>query len=148
VPFKILTDLYFNNKVKTLPPGSIGFFGCLDEIDMLINTPGLIQLERADVMTVVHAAEEATIVKVERRGENRIREIISNLKKFIPKDSAKLYSGAIFYVLGSDDMTLYDVNEIAETLYNSLDHNADIIFGATIDEKEYMMVKVVLILTK
>ncbi|MBU0502095.1 MAG: cell division protein FtsZ, partial [Candidatus Margulisbacteria bacterium] len=43
--------------------------------------------------------------------------------------------GVIFNVTGGSDLTLYEVNEAAEVIYNAVDPDANIIFGAVIDEK-------------
>ena len=43
--------------------------------------------------------------------------------------------GVVFNVTGGSDLTLYEVNDAAEVIYNAVDPEANIIFGAVIDEK-------------
>jgi cell division protein FtsZ len=148
MPFKILTDLYFSNQVKTIPLGAVGFFECLGEIERLINSPGLIKLDQVDVLTVVKGAKEAAIVKIEAGGGNKTGAIEKELAKLIPEDSAKMFTGAIFFVIGGEDLTLADVKAVAESIYQMLSTDATIIFGATIDEEANDYIKLMMILTK
>ena len=56
MPFKLLTDLYFDNKVQIIPSGAMSFFGYLYKLENIIKTPGLINLEEADLQTILFGA--------------------------------------------------------------------------------------------
>ncbi|NJL45871.1 MAG: cell division protein FtsZ, partial [Leptolyngbyaceae cyanobacterium SM2_3_12] len=56
-------------------------------------------------------------------------------------------SGAVFNVTGGTDLTLHEVNAAAEIIYEGVDPNANIIFGAVIDERMQGEVRITVIAT-
>ena len=46
------------------------------------------------------------------------------------------FKAVLFWIVGGEDMTLYDINEVAEEIYDICDPKAEIVFGA-IEEKDY-----------
>jgi cell division protein FtsZ len=56
-------------------------------------------------------------------------------------------SGAVFNITGGADMTLHEVNSAAEIIYEAVDPNANIIFGAVIDERVQGEVQITVIAT-
>ena len=67
----MLTDLYFNNRVQ-IPSGTISYFGFLDKLEQLIKTPGLIDLDEADLQTTIFGTTKITIVAIETKGRESI----------------------------------------------------------------------------
>ena len=104
-------------------------------ISDLITKPGIVNVDFADVRTVLQDAGSALMGIGTASGENRAAQaakmaINSPLLEF-SIDGAK---GILFNVHGGPDMTMLEINEAANIITESIDPNAKVIFGATIDE--------------
>lgn len=104
-------------------------------ISDLISKPGIVNVDFADVKTVLQDAGSALMGIGIASGENRATQaakmaINSPLLEF-SIDGAK---GILFNVSGGPDMTMLEINEAANVITESIDPNAKVIFGATIDE--------------
>ncbi len=104
-------------------------------ITELITVPGLINLDFADVESVLRGAGTAMMGIGEAEGENKTREaarraISSPLLDANVKGSKK----AILNITGGEDLTLDEVTEAAQVIQEALSDKADLIFGATIRE--------------
>ncbi len=104
-------------------------------ISDLINIRGLINLDFADIRTVMSAQGMAIMGAGIAEGENRSVEaaseaISSPLLENISIDGA---TGIIINVTGGSDLTLWEVNEASTLITEAADENAEIIFGAVID---------------
>ena len=104
-------------------------------ISDLITKPGIVNVDFADVRTVLQDAGSALMGIGTASGENRAAQaakmaINSPLLEF-SIDGAK---GILFNVHGGSDMTMLEINEAANIITESIDPNAKVIFGATIDE--------------
>lgn len=105
-------------------------------ISDLITVPGLINLDFADVRTIMFEAGSAMMGIGTASGENRAIEAAeAAISSPLLEETITGAKGIIFNVTGGSDLTLYEVNEAAEVIYNAGDPDANIIFGATIDEK-------------
>lgn len=105
-------------------------------ISDLITIPGLINLDFADVRTIMFEAGSAMMGIGSGSGENRAVEAAeSAISSPLLEETITGAKGVIFNVTGGSDLTLYEVNEAAEVIYNAVDPDANIIFGAVIDEK-------------
>lgn len=105
-------------------------------ISDLITVPGLINLDFADVRTVMYEAGSAMMGIGSGSGENRATEAAeAAISSPLLEETITGAKGVIFNVTGGSDLTLYEVNEAAEVIYNAVDPEANIIFGAVIDEK-------------
>ncbi|MFA6169213.1 MAG: cell division protein FtsZ [Candidatus Margulisiibacteriota bacterium] len=105
-------------------------------ISDLITVPGLINLDFADVRTIMFEAGSAMMGIGNGTGENRAVEAAEKaIASPLLEETITGAKGIIFNVTGGSDLTLYEVNEAAEVIYNAGDPDANIIFGATIDEK-------------
>ncbi|OGB87260.1 cell division protein FtsZ [candidate division WOR-1 bacterium RIFCSPLOWO2_02_FULL_46_20] len=105
-------------------------------ISDLITVPGLINLDFADVRTIMYEAGSAMMGIGTGSGENRAVEAAeSAISSPLLEETITGAKGVIFNVTGGSDLTLYEVNEAAEVIYNAVDPDANIIFGAVIDEK-------------
>lgn len=105
-------------------------------ISDLITVPGLINLDFADVRTIMFEAGSAMMGIGTSSGENRaVAAAEAAISSPLLEETITGAKGIIFNVTGGSDLALYEVNEAAEVIYNAGDPDANIIFGATIDEK-------------
>ena len=118
-------------------------------ISDLINIRGLINLDYADIRTVMASKGMAIMGTGFARGENRAMEaatmaISSPLLENISIDGA---TGIIINVTGGPDLSLYEVNEASTLITEAAHEDAEIIFGAVIDENMTDEVRVTVIAT-
>ena len=104
-------------------------------ISEIIIKPGLINVDFADVRSIMGRAGTALMGIGRASGKNRAIDaasaaISSPLLDF-SIDSAK---GVVFNVVGGTDMTLQEINAAAEIIYEAVDPNANIIFGSIVDD--------------
>lgn len=103
-------------------------------ISDLITVHGLINLDFADVKTVMANAGNALMGIGRASGENRAieaaQQAISSPLLEVSIDGAR---GILFNVIGGLDMTMHEINTVAETMTGAVDDGATIIFGATIN---------------
>ena len=103
-------------------------------ISELITIPGLINLDFADVRTIMSEGGAALMAIGTGRGDSRAQqaaeEAIHSQLLDISIDGAR---GILFNVTGSEDMSLFEVNEAAEIIRRTAHPDANIIFGAVID---------------
>lgn len=103
-------------------------------ISDLITVHGLINLDFADVKTVMSNAGSALMGIGRASGENRAieaaQQAISSPLLEISIDGAR---GILFNVIGGLDMSMHEINTVAETITTAADSDANIIFGATIN---------------
>lgn len=118
-------------------------------ISDLINIRGLINLDFADIRTVMREKGKAIMGTGAARGENRAviaatMAISSPLLENIKIDGA---TGIIINVSGGPDLSLYEVNEASTLITEAAHEEAEIIFGAVIDESLGDEVRVTVIAT-
>ncbi|HEX5796939.1 MAG TPA: cell division protein FtsZ [Candidatus Saccharimonadales bacterium] len=103
-------------------------------ISDLITVHGLINLDFADVKTVMSNAGSALMGIGRASGDNRAveaaQQAVDSPLLEVSIDGAR---GVLFNVIGGDDMSMHEINTVAETITASADKDANIIFGATID---------------
>lgn len=103
-------------------------------ISDLITVHGLVNLDFADVKTVMQSAGTALMGIGRASGENRAIEAaqqsISSPLLEVSIDGAR---GILFNVIGGLDMSMHEINTVAETITGAADEEANIIFGATIN---------------
>lgn len=104
-------------------------------ITEIIVRPGVVNVDFADVRSVMGNAGTALMGMGEGSGKNRAidaaAEAISSPLLEFPVKNAK---GIVFNIMGGPDMSLPEINNAAEYIYENVDQNANIIFGALIDE--------------
>ncbi len=118
-------------------------------ISDLINIRGLINLDFADIRTIMSAKGMAIMGTGRASGENRAVEaasasISSPLLENISIEGA---TGIIINVTGGPDLSLYEVNEASTLITEAAHEDAEIIFGAVIDETMGDEVRVTVIAT-
>ena len=102
----------------------------------LITVPGLINLDFADVKTIMTNAGSAMMGIGKGTGENRAVEAAEQaITSPLLEETIAGATGVIFSVSGGPDMSLHEVNEAADVIYNAVDPNANIIFGSVINDQ-------------
>jgi cell division protein FtsZ len=103
-------------------------------ISELITIPGLINLDFADVRSVMSEGGSALMAIGQANGDNRAQtaaeQAIHSALLDVSIDGAQ---GILFNVTGGPDLSLYEVNEAAEIIRRTADPDANIIFGAVVD---------------
>src|SRR4051812_19637099 len=102
----------------------------------LITNPGLINLDFADVRTIMKDAGSALMGIGFATGENRAREAAERALGS-PLIDAEITGarGILLSIAGGDDLSLFEVNEAAEVIREAATDDTNIIFGATIDDR-------------
>ncbi len=118
-------------------------------ISDLITVPGLINLDFADVKSIMQGMGMALMGAGRARGENRAIEatqqaISSPLLEEATIQGAK---GVLINITGGPDLTLYEVNIASTIIREAADEDANIIFGAVIDEHMVDEMKITVIAT-
>lgn len=117
-------------------------------ISDLITTPGLINVDFADVRSIMTDAGSALMGIGTGVGENRAsaaaRMAIASPLLEVSIEGAK---GILFNIIGGQDMTMSEVNEAAKIISQTADADANIIFGTTISEDMVDQVKISVIAT-
>jgi cell division protein FtsZ len=102
----------------------------------LITTPGLINLDFADVRTVMKDAGSALMGIGFATGETRAKDAAERALSSPLIDTEIVGAkGILLSIAGGDDLTLLEVNEAAEVVRRAATEETNIIFGATIDER-------------
>ena len=101
----------------------------------LITIPGLINLDFADVRTIMHEAGSALMGIGEASGEQRAAEAAKNaISSPLLEQSVEGATGILLNITGGSDLGLFEVNEAAEIIQSAADQNSNIIFGAVVDD--------------
>jgi cell division protein FtsZ len=117
-------------------------------ISELITVPGLINLDFADVRTIMSEGGAALMAVGSAKGEDAARiaaeQAISSQLLDITIDGAR---GILFNVTGGPDMTLFDVNQAAAIIKETAHPDVNLIFGAVIDSNMKDAVRITVIAT-
>lgn len=116
--------------------------------DLMIK-PGLINLDFADVKTIMDEMGKAMMGTGEAEGDNRAIEaaeaaIANPLLDDVSMSGA---NGLLINISGGEDMTLYEVDEAANRIKDEVDENANIIIGSTFDDNLKGIVRVSVVAT-
>ncbi len=105
-------------------------------ISDLIVTPGIINVDFADVRTIMDNAGSALMGvgygTGEERAINAARSAVSSPLLDVSIDGAR---GVLFNVSGGTDLTMFEINEAAKVITEYIDNDAKVIFGAVQDDK-------------
>ncbi len=103
----------------------------------LITMPGLINLDFADVRTIMSDSGTALMgIGFASTGDNRAKEAAERaLRSPLIDEEITGATGILLSIAGGDDMTLIEVNEAAEVIRGAATDDTNIIFGATIDDR-------------
>jgi cell division protein FtsZ len=117
-------------------------------ISELITIPGLINLDFADVRSIMNEGGSALMAIGRASGDNRAQnaaeQAIHSALLDVSIDGAQ---GILFNVTGGPDLSLYEVNEAAEIIRRTADPDANIIFGAVVDPELKDEIRITVIAT-
>jgi cell division protein FtsZ len=117
-------------------------------ISDMITIPGLVNVDFADIRAVMADAGSALLGIGIGSGKSRAREAaMAAISSPLLESSIEGANGVVFNITGGSDLTLHEVNAAAEIIYEVVDPNANIIFGAVIDEKMAGEVRITVIAT-
>ena len=103
-------------------------------ISDLITQPGLINLDFADIKTIMTDAGSAMMGIGEGSGEHRAADAAQKaIASPLLETTIEGARGVIFNITGGADLSMYEVNEAADMIARAVDSEAQIIFGASID---------------
>jgi len=108
----------------------------VEGISDLITTPGIINIDFADIRSIMENAGAALMGIGSASGDNRAveaaRSAISSPLLELSINGAK---GVLFSIAGGDDVTMFEIQDAAKVITESVDPNAKIIFGTVRDDK-------------
>jgi cell division protein FtsZ len=104
-------------------------------ISQLITQPGMINVDYADIKSIMQNAGTALMGMGSAAGEDRAKEAtiqaISSPLLEVSIDGAR---GVLFNIIGSKDLSMTEIDEVAKLVSESIDPDANVIFGASIDQ--------------
>ncbi len=117
-------------------------------ISDIITVPGLINVDFADVKAVMADAGSALMGIGIASGKSRAREAASAaVSSPLLESSIHGARGVVLNITGGYDLTLHEVNAAADSVYEVVDEDANIIFGAVIDERMEGEIRITVIAT-
>ena len=141
------------DKNTTLPEAfimvdNVLYSGVCSITDLILN-PGLINLDFADIKSIMEDKGKAIMGTGEAEGENRARiaaeQALSN--PLLDECSMKGAKGVLINVTGGDDMTLMEIDEAAHIIKAEVDDDANIIFGSSLDSSITGKIRVSIVVT-
>ncbi len=117
-------------------------------ISDIIIIPGLVNVDFADVRAVMADAGSALMGIGVGSGKSRAREAATAaISSPLLESSIDGAKGVVFNITGGNDLTLHEVNAAAEAIYEVVDPEANIIFGAVIDDRLQGEIRITVIAT-
>ena len=118
-------------------------------ISDLVSVTGLINLDFADVRTIMADMGDAIMGTGVASGENKAVEAAHKAisSPLLEEISIEGSQGVLVNITGGKDLSLFDVNDATSIIYDAAGHDANIIFGAVIDEKMNDEIRVTVIAT-
>ena len=118
-------------------------------ITNLITNPGMINLDFADIKTVMVNMGSAMMGTGESSGENRAKNAAQAAlnNPLLDDTNIKGARSILLNIQGGPDMALFEVDEAASKIRNEVDENANIIFGSSIDNNLEGIIKVSVVAT-
>jgi len=114
----------------------------------IITVPGLINVDFADVKSIMSNAGSALMGIGQATGENKAIEAAKMaINSPLLEMSIEGARGVLFTVVGGKELSMYEINEAAKVITSSTDEDARIIFGAVIDERLKDEIKITVIAT-
>jgi cell division protein FtsZ len=117
-------------------------------ITEMITMPGLVNLDFADLKTVMKRGGVAMIGLGEAEGENKaVNAVVEALNSPLLEVDISEATGALVNVTGGEDMTISEAERVVEEIYSRVDPNARIIWGTTVDPEIKRSIRAMLVIT-
>jgi len=117
-------------------------------ITEMITKPGLVNLDFADLKTVMKRGGVAMIGLGESEGENKaVNAVVEALNSPLLEVDISEATGALVNVTGGEDMTISEAERVVEEIYSRVDPNARIIWGTTVDPSLKKNIRAMLVIT-
>jgi cell division protein FtsZ len=117
-------------------------------ISDIITVPGLVNVDFADVRAIMYGAGTSLMGEGRAAGKTRARDAaLAAVSSPLLDVGIERATGIVWNITGPPDLTLFEVNEAAEIIYDLVDPTANLIFGAVIDPKLSQEVHITLIAT-
>jgi cell division protein FtsZ len=117
-------------------------------ISDIITIPGLVNVDFADVRAIMADAGSALMGIGIASGKSRAKEAATAaVSSPLLEASIEGAKGVVLNITGGSDLTLHEVNAAAESIYEVVDPNANIIFGAVVDERMQGEIRITVIAT-
>jgi len=117
-------------------------------ISDIITVPGLVNVDFADVRAIMQDAGSSLMGQGIGTGKGRARDAAMNaISSPLLDVGIERATGIVWNITGPADMTLFEVNEAAEIIYDLVDPSANLIFGAVVDKALQQEVNITLIAT-
>ena len=117
-------------------------------ITEMITKPGLVNLDFADLKTVMKRGGVAMIGLGEAEGENKaVNAVVEALNSPLLEVDISEATGALVNVTGGEDMTISEAERVVEEIYSRIDPNARIIWGTTVDPSLKKNIRAMLVIT-
>jgi cell division protein FtsZ len=117
-------------------------------ITEMITMPGLVNLDFADLKTVMKRGGVAMIGLGEAEGENKaVNAVVEALNSPLLEVDISEATGALVNVTGGEDMTISEAERVVEEIYGRVDPNARIIWGTTVDPELKRNIRAMLVIT-
>jgi cell division protein FtsZ len=117
-------------------------------ITEMITKPGLVNLDFADLKTVMKRGGVAMIGLGEAEGDNKaVNAVVEALNSPLLEVDISQATGALVNVTGGEDMTISEAERVVEEIYSRVDPNARIIWGTTIDPALKRNIRAMLVIT-
>lgn len=108
----------------------------VEGISDLITTPGIINVDFADIRAILSDSGSALLGIGSSSGENRAQEAaLAAINSPLLDLSVSGAKGVLFAIAGGDDLKMHEIQEAAKIITDSIDPDARVIFGAIRDEK-------------
>eukprot|EP00210_Caulerpa_lentillifera_P004738 g4522.t1 len=117
-------------------------------ISDIITVPGLVNVDFADVRAIMKDAGSSLMGQGVGTGKGRARDAAMNaISSPLLDVGIERATGIVWNITGPSDMTLFEVNDAAEIIYDLVDPSANLIFGAVVDKALQQEVNITLIAT-
>ncbi|CAK9859725.1 unnamed protein product [Sphagnum jensenii] len=117
-------------------------------ISDIITVPGLVNVDFADVRAIMANAGSSLMGIGTATGKSRARDAaLAAIQSPLLDVGIERATGIVWNITGGKDMTLFEVNAAAEVIYELVDPNANLIFGAVVDDSLHDQISITLIAT-
>lgn len=118
-------------------------------ISDIINNPGIINVDFADVRTIMKDAGDAIMGVGEGSGENKVADAVERAinNVLLEENSISGATSLLINVTGGSDLTIHDWNEVSQIITSQVDQNSNIIIGLNTDQSLQDKIRVTVIAT-